>query len=531
MSQVDLRQLAVDRSGHARAHTGRRVLSRYLLPIAMLIGFLLLIGWSSRDYLFPPRRVSVMPVVASQSMAHREGTPLFKAAGWIEPRPTAVRVAALSPGVVESLLVVEDEPVTAGQPVARLIPAEANLSLASAKANLSLKGAAVEQANAELQAAVTKLEQPVHLQAELGESEAALAKIKTQLTNLPFQIRRAAAEFDFAKQDYEGKLSAKGVVSGRALDQARSAMKVAEALHEELRGRGDSLEAEQRALRGKTDALRKRLELLADEIQAKRSAEAGVKAAQALLEQARVAVAEAQLRVDRMTVRAPIAGRVFELIAPPGARIGGGMTHREGHDGSTVVTLYRPDMLQVRVDTRFADIPKVRLGQLVKIESPAVAEPLMGTVLFVSSLADIQKNTLQVKVAIDSPPPVFKPEMLVDVTFLAPKPQDAAETTRVTRLYVPQTFVEQDGGQSFIWVADRSAGVARRTPVTTGVAGGNGLVEITSGLTLASRIIVAGTEGLGDGDRISVSSDAVAQPTGGFASPSESGRESTQPNK
>ena len=57
-------------------------------------------------------------------------------------------------------------------------------------------------------------------------------------------------------------------------------------------------------------------------------------------------------------------------------------------------------------DVRFEDVPRVRLGQAVQIRSPAVAEPLVGNVLFVSSLADIQKNTLQVKVEIESPPPM-----------------------------------------------------------------------------------------------------------------------------
>ena len=91
-------------------------------------------------------------------------------------------------------------------------------------------------------------------------------------------------------------------------------------------------------------------------------------------------------------------------------------------DGSTVVTLYRPDMLQARVDVRFEDIPKVALGQKVLINNPALSEPISGKVLFVSSKANIQKNTLEVKVALDKPVPVFKPEMLVNVTHLALKP-------------------------------------------------------------------------------------------------------------
>ena len=68
-----------------------------------------------------------------------------------------------------------------------------------------------------------------------------------------------------------------------------------------------------------------------------------------------------------------------------------------------------------------------------------------GKVLFVSSEANIQKNTLEVKVALDEPAAVFKPEMLVDVTYLAPKPAEAAaEASEQMRLYVPQQLVLRD---------------------------------------------------------------------------------------
>jgi multidrug efflux pump subunit AcrA (membrane-fusion protein) len=189
-------------------------------------------------------------------------------------------------------------------------------------------------------------------------------------------------------------------------------------------------------------------------------------------------------------------------------------------DGSTVVTLYQPNMLQVRVDARFEDIPKVSLGQNVQINNPALAAPLTGKVLFVSSEANIQKNTLQVKVAIDSPPSVFKPEMLVDVTFLAPKSADTVvETSEETRLYLPQQVIQRDESGSFVWLADQSDQVARKVPVTTGGNTSSGLVEVSgSGLTVASRIIVRGIEGLSDGQRIRIVGDdadslAVVSPT------------------
>jgi multidrug efflux pump subunit AcrA (membrane-fusion protein) len=206
-----------------------------------------------------------------------------------------------------------------------------------------------------------------------------------------------------------------------------------------------------------------------------------------------------------MIVRSPIGGRVYQLVAYPGTTLTGGMSPVTSADGSTVVTLYRPEMLQVRVDVRFEDIPKVSLGQPVEINNPALEKPLSGKVLFVSSEADIQKNTLQVKVAIDSPPEVFKPEMLVDVTFVAPKPAaPKADVAEETRLYVPQQLVFQDDTGSFVWLADRSSGTARKTPVATGRPATGGLVQVTSGVNSADRVIARGHDGLSDGNRIRV---------------------------
>ena len=229
------------------------------------------------------------------------------------------------------------------------------------------------------------------------------------------------------------------------------------------------------------------------------------RAAAARLEQAHVALAEAKLRLDRMTVRAPIDGRVYQLLAYPGTTLSGGMGPIPNADGSTVVTLYRPDMLQVRVDVRFEDIPKVSLGQSVLINNPALPVPISGRVLFVSSEANIQKNTLEVKVALDKPAAVFKPEMLVDVTHLAPKPTDSiADASAETRLYVPQQLILQDEAGSYVWAADQSAGAARRTPVATGGTARGGLVELTQGLAIGSRVISRGYESLSDGDRIRI---------------------------
>ena len=507
---VDLRELAIDRGDTAqpKLRTRRHLMTRYVLPLVLVVGFLSLVAWASRDFVFPPKSVTVIPVITTTAEVQQEGTPLFKAAGWIEPRPTPVRVAALAPGVVEELLVVEDQLLKKGEPIAKLVKDDAKLNHERALADLKLRNAELEEANSQLKAAVTRYEQPVHLSANVKESEASLAKIETELKNLPFELQRANADLDALQKDYDSKVSSKGVVAGVTIDIAKSKLDSAKAMAQELQNRDDSLKKEQDALSARRDALNTQLNLLTDETKAKEGSAALVKAAEARVEQAQVVVAQAKLQLDRMTIISPIDGRIFHLVAHPGARIGSGMTQMAGHDGSTVVTMYRPEMLQVRVDVRFEDIPKVGLNQPVEIDNPAIDSPLIGTVLFISSEADIQKNTLQVKVEIPNPPLVFKPEMLVDVTFLAPKQLNRSEEpSKELKLYVPQQLVQSDESGSFVWVADQSDGIARKTSVQTENKGNSPLVEITSGLTMTSRIIVNGTDGLHDGQRIIVSGE------------------------
>ncbi len=508
LNQVDLSQLAVDRDAPTGLPVGtrRNIISRYVLPGVLILGFLALIAWSSRDFVFPPKEVYVVPVLATQSAARTEGAELFNAAGWIEPRPTAIRVAAIASGIVEKLLVVEDQKVKAGEPVALLVDEDAQLAFDRCVADRELAEAELQRAKATMVAATTRFEQPVHLQAALAEADTALAKINTMLTNLPFETKRAESRVNFARRDYDRNTSAGSkAVSQREIDEARTGFETAAALLQELRDRESSLVTEAKATSQRRDAIRLQLELLADEIESRDRAKAQVAIGEAGVKQMRVAEAEAKLRLDRMTIKAPVDGRVYELIGLPGASVGTGiMTAMADHDGASVITMYQPESLQIRVDVRFEDVPKISLGQPVRIENAALDNPIVGSVLFISSVADIQKNTLQVKVAIDEASEVFKPEMLVDVMFLAPKQTKSTETAKQEmRLYVPEKYVGSHGGSSAVWVADQSSGRAHHVMVTLGSAVNGGLVEVKNGLDVGSRIITS-TDGLREGSRIKV---------------------------
>ena len=269
-----------------------------------MLGFVALVAWSSRDIVFPPRPVQVIPVLATQTTARAEGTPLFNAAGWIEPRPTAIRVAALAPGVVEELLVVEDQAVKVGQPIAELIKDDARLVYERSIADRQLAEAELDRNQATLVAAITRFQQPVHLEAALAEADASLAKINTMLKNLPFETQRAESQMNFSMRDYKRNLAATTSVSEREIDQAKTEYETAQALLQELTDREDSLQREKTAIGQRREALRVQLQLLADETQARDEAQASVKSAEARLKQMQVAEAEAELQLNRMTIRA-----------------------------------------------------------------------------------------------------------------------------------------------------------------------------------------------------------------------------------
>jgi hypothetical protein len=209
-----------------------------------------------------------------------------------------------------------------------------------------------------------------------------------------------------------------------------------------------------------------------------------------------------------MTVRAPITGRVLSLNAQPGRRLMG-INAASERDSSTVATLYDPLQLQIRADVRLEDVPQVQIGQPVQIVTASLKQPLRGHVLATTSQADIQKNTLSVKVAIDEPPAVIKPEMLAQVTFLAPEvPGDKIDgESDPMRLLVARELVETGESGAAVWIADSAQGIARRQAIQLGRAGTAQLTEVTTGITALDKLIVGGREGLRNGDRIRITGE------------------------
>ena len=166
--------------------------------------------------------------------------------------------------------------------------------------------------------------------------------------------------------------------------------------------------------------MQQQLELLVEETRQLQEAKAKVASSAAIRDEAKLHLRQAELTLERTTVRAPMNGRILRLVASPGQRVMG-LDANAGQSSSTVVEMYDPTRLQVRADVRLEDVPMVMPGAPVEIETASSGSVIQGRVLQTTSSANIQKNTLEVKVELIDPPPTVSPEMLVTATFLAPK--------------------------------------------------------------------------------------------------------------
>lgn len=517
-TQLDLRELALERPSAKPPTRGRHRawITRYVFPGAIIAGFVALLAVAAGEQLLPRKAVSVVPVIMKRAEIQQAGTPLFQAAGWVEPRPTPINVAALTEGVVAELFVVEGQEVQAGDAVAKLIDVDARLALREARISHKLRQAELQGAEAELKAARLRFEHPAHLKAALADAESLLAKAETEMAQIPYLIDSARARVEYARLDLEGKQAAREAIAGRLIQKAQSEFAKANSELKELQQRPALLEREAQALRKKVAALSTQLELLIEESRQLEDAKARYEQAQAKLDEAELAVEKAQLELDRTFVRTPVGGRVLRLIASPGTRVMG-LESSAGQSSSTVVALYDPTMLQVRADVRLEDVPMVQPGQPVEIETASAKAPLSGTVLLPTSSANIQKNTLEVKVALNNPPPTIRPEMLVTATFLAPPQPTSQEDPSQDdeRLLIPRRLVQSGDGGTVVWIVD-AEGTARKQPIKLGRAGTKELVEAVEGIRPTDKLISSGLDGLEPGMRVTITGEDA---TTGVGSP------------
>lgn len=515
-SNLDLRGLArgeaeavIATAPITMAPPANKWMLRVLLPGALLAMLGGLLAYASFDVLVPATPVTAHPVIAKAGGAEGEalaGSVVVQAPGWVEPDPFPTYVAALADGFVEEVLVLEGEPVAAGQTVVRLVAEDAHIALRHAEAVLHEKQAAREAAQARRREAEQNWQHPIELTRVLQTAEARLAETKAELERWPAELQREAAQAVYLKAEFERlrPLHERGQANEIEVIQAEQAYAAQQAEVKATQQREPILKAQVEQLRAEVVAAQENLKLRIVDKRAMAEAKALVARTEAELAAAEAALAEARLRVERMAIKSPASGVVMRRLVGEGSKV---IQMMDSPHSAHVLHIYDPNKLQVRVDVPLVDAAKVGVGQAAEVVVDVLPERVFkGHVTRIVREADVQKNTLQVKVAIEAPSPEITPEMLARARFLA-RPELTEEKNSTARLFVPRRAVGERAGQKFVWLADQVHAVARFTPVTLAAYASDEWAQVASGLQVGDRVIVDAPPSLNDGQRIAIRED------------------------
>lgn len=462
----------------------RRPIAPVVTPIVVFLSTLTLIAWSAWPVLRPSRTIEVTQALLvtsnTQDASQAQGSPdpeavvstrTVQAAGWLEAEPFHSIATALTDGVIEEMLILEGDRVEKGQIVASMIEDDARLSLARAISNHDAAKAALNLARARFVSAERNWEAPYELERAVESTRAEHDGIRAELAQLPSLIRieeallvQAQEELKRYEQAYKSQAS-----SELEYIAARERVNAQAARLEAIRLRESVLDASLARSQSELRAAERELELRIDDRERLDAARAQVQLAEAELAHRAAIRDEAQLELDRMTIRSPIDGYVQQRLKAPGDKVMLGM---DAEHSAHILHLYDPSKIQVRVDVPLADASQIFVGQRCEVVVEVLPDrTFQGEVIIVTHEADLQKNTLQVKVRVFDPDPILRPEMLTRVKFMPASDAAAVssntEETALRDVRVPASVVDAASDSYRVWVvADRSNGRGVVRPIT-----------------------------------------------------------------
>lgn len=482
----------------------RRWLTRILLPCFILLLTGGLLAYAARDTFLPARTVTTASVVAKESSSTNQSnvqstTVSVQAPGWVEPDPYPTYVTALTDGVIENVLVLEGKTIAAGQVVATMVRDDAQLAAKRAEAE-------VARQKAMLQAAQTDWDNPVALQRAVDVSEARIAETEAELVQLKATVaqqRARQAELQ-VKFDRIQTLST-DAASQLEIDTAKYQLDAQKEMVKATLQQGPIIKAKSLRYKAERHAAQ-------DDLRLRVLLKKALDETKASVMEAEAALAEANLRVKRMDIVSPVAGVVMNRLVAPGTKIMLGMdTPHSAH----VVHVYDPKHLQVRVDVPLADAAKVGVGQRAWVVVDVLPDQqFAGRVTRLVHLADISKNTVEVKVAIEDPSPLLKPDMLARVKFLATTKtggESTSENASDLTVYIPDNALQKQGDEAFVWTIRPGSNTASRQTVKAGHSNGEGWTAVTSGLNPGDIVVTNPPADLAEDER--VKTQAADKPT------------------
>jgi RND family efflux transporter MFP subunit len=158
--------------------------------------------------------------------------------------------------------------------------------------------------------------------------------------------------------------------------------------------------------------------------------------------------------------------------------------------GQTAFTIVDLDPVRVRVGVPEADIGHITDGAAATVRIPALDTSFVGRVSLIGVAADPSTRSYTVEISVPNHARRLRAGMIAEATITT--------GAMTSAMMLPAGAVLHDGGvggATMVYVLEPTGARAHARRVTTGVARGDSL-EITSGLTLNDRVIIAGQQRL-----------------------------------
>ena len=439
--------------------------NKRVVKIFLFLFFAILLAWTFREKFLREWEVEITQAIVfpntqressdANTTGGTQGDLLLQATGWIEPDPFPIAVTSLYSGVVQDVHILEGQKVKKGETIVSLIDEDAQLAYAEAKASLSQSQAKESEIKADIELAKASLEVAI---ANVNQREILLRENNDSLSRLAKLPAGAVAE----QVVYQAKLAVEKQQS--SLQSSNSEVKIQHAQISKLKQR-----------------------LLAQHENSK------------VLE---IKKQVAELDLNRTDVKSPVDGIVLRSTVKPGARL---MLHMDDMDAGTAAILYEEGKLQARIDVPLNEVSKINLGQSVEITSSIFpSKVFQGKVTRILGEADLQRNTLQVKVSLLNPDPKLRPEMLCRAKFFDIGTSYTKEKHQM-KIFVPQ-FVRSSnlGDDDVLWVLSVDGNHAEKRKVSFGTEVREAYIEISSGLRAGDKIILNPPPQIKEGDRVKI---------------------------
>jgi HlyD family secretion protein len=457
-------------SGPATTSVARRIAVGCLFAVVLLVGVAApqwitgyRTGAEGQDFLTAPvERGSIVTVV--------------KATGAVNPVLT-VDVGSQLSGRIADVFVNFNDPVVAGQVVARLDTelfvarvSEARAALKVAAAGVKLQQASLERAGAQV----------ANAHAARGMGQAQMAALRTKSGEAERQLQRKI------------QLSQSGTVSQSALDKTQAERDIDQA---DVRAG-----LEQMNMRGEA------IQIAESELH---MADASLSNAEAVVEQKQAELEQAELDLERTEIRAPIDGIVIKRDVNPGQTVAVSLESK---------TLFKiaNDLRQMEVHGKIdeADIGRLSAGQDVSFTVDAYPGRVFGGhVLQVRKSPEVVQNVVTYTALIAAPNPdlALLPGMTASVRIVVSELKDVLKIPNQALRFRPKGQAAPPGpgvpgkvgetDKAAAWVVGED-GAPKYVAIQIGTTDNYGAQLLSGPLREGSRVIVG------------VSSSVAAAPTG-----------------